>query len=425
MNRRQVMLSFASGGMLTALAGCSGWQTGRSRPRIVVVGGGCAGATAARYLRMWSDRAIDVTLIEPNPVYVSSPLSNRVIDGELGLADLTRTYESLAGRHGVRIIADRVVSFDPSAKRVRLGQGATLRYDKLVLAPGIDLLFEGIDGLAAAHADGRILAAWAAGPDTAGLYAQLRAMPDGGVFAITVPEAPYRCPPAPYERASLVAAYLKRYKPRSKVLVLDANQDVVAMGSLFKKAWKDLYGDLLEYRNHHQPVSVDAGTLTVRFDVQEDVRADVLNVLPPVCAGLIVRNAGLANVNSRWCEVEFASFESKLAKDVYIIGDAIQAAPRMPKSGHLANGHAKVAAAAIITALRQQPLDPHPMLTNTCYSLVSPSAGMHSAAVYRYVAARRSFESVPDAGGASAEPNTAEATEALAWAENLWADMLG
>jgi NADPH-dependent 2,4-dienoyl-CoA reductase/sulfur reductase-like enzyme len=424
LNRRQVMLSFASGGMLTAL-GCSGWPMGRSRPRVVVVGGGCAGATAAKYLRLWSDRTIDVTLIEPSPAYVSSPLSNRVIDGELRLVDLTRSYEPLASRHGVRIITDRVVSFDPSAKRLRLGRGQNLPYDKLVLAPGIDPQFEAIDGLAAAHADGRILTAWAAGPDTAGLYAQLRAMPDGGVFAITVPEAPYRCPPAPYERASLVAAYLKRYKPRSKVLVLDANQDVVAMGSLFKKAWKDLYGDLLEYRNHHQAVGVDAGTLTVRFDVQEDVRADVLNVLPPVRAGLLVRQAGLANINSRWCEVGFASFESKLAKDVYIIGDAIQAAPRMPKSGHLANGHAKVAAAAIICALRQRPLDPHPMLTNTCYSLVSPGTGMHSAAVYGYVTARQSFESVAGAGGVSAEPNTAEVTEGRAWAENLWADMLG
>ena len=425
MNRRQVMLGFGAGGMVTAFAGCSGWQTGRSRPRIVVVGGGCAGTTAAKYLRMWSDWTIEVTLIEPNPQYVSSPLSNRVIDGELGLADLTRSYESLARRHGVRIIADRVVSFDPSTKRLRLGQGGNLRYDQLVLAPGIDPQFEAIEGLAAARADGRILAAWAAGPDTAGLHAQLRAMRDGGVFAITVPETPYRCPPAPYERASLVAAYLKRYKPRSKVLVLDANPDVVAMGALFKKAWKDLYGNLLEYRNHHQAVGVDAGTLTVRFDVQEDVRADVLNVLPPVRAGLLARDAGLANVNSRWCEVDFGSFESKLAKDVYIIGDAIQAAPRMPKSGHLANGHAKVAAAAIIAALRQQPPDPHPMLTNTCYSLVGPSAGMHSAAVYRYVAARHSFETVPDAGGVSQEPNTAEAIAALAWAENLWSDMLG
>jgi NADPH-dependent 2,4-dienoyl-CoA reductase/sulfur reductase-like enzyme len=348
-----------------------------------------------------------------------------VIDGQLTLADLTCSYDPLIRHHGVRLIADRVASFDPRAKRVRLAGGAQLRYDKLVLAPGIDADFDAIEGLAAAHADGRILAAWAAGSDTFGLHAQLQAMPDGGVFAITVPEAPYRCPPAPYERASLVAAYLKRYKPRSKVLVLDANQDVVAMGSLFKNAWRDLYGDLLEYRNHYRPVAVDAATLTVRFDVQEDVRADVLNVLPPVRAGTVATAAGIANINARWCEVDFSSFESTLAKDVHVVGDAIQAAPRMPKSGHLANGHAKIAAAAIIAALRGKPLDPSPMLTNTCYSLVHPGAGIHSAAVYRYEEARRSFATVPDAGGTSTEPNQSDAAGALAWAENFWADMLG
>jgi NADPH-dependent 2,4-dienoyl-CoA reductase/sulfur reductase-like enzyme len=391
----------------------------------VVVGGGCAGATAAKYLRLWSDRTIDVTLVEPNPQYISSPLSNRVIDGEFVLRDLTRSYEALQHRHGVRLVADRVVSVDPEARQVRLARGASLRYDRLVLAPGIDVQHDAIEGLPAAHADGRILAGWAAGPDTAGLRAQLLAMPDGGVFAITIPEAPYRCPPAPYERASLVAAYLKQYKPRSKVLVLDANQDVVAMGSLFKQAWKDLYGGLLEYRNHHQAVAVDARTLTVHFDVQEDVRADVLNVLPPVRAGRIAQAAGLAKVNARWCEVNFATFESTQAKDIHVLGDAIQAAPRMPKSGHLANGHAKVAAAAIIASLRQEPVDPHPMLTNTCYSLVSPIAGIHSAAVYRYAESRRSFETVPEAGGVSVAPDSADASGSLAWARNLWDDMLG
>jgi NADPH-dependent 2,4-dienoyl-CoA reductase/sulfur reductase-like enzyme len=424
MNRRQVIRGLGAGAGVAVLGGCAAWQRGPGRAQVVVVGGGCAGATAAKYLRLYSDHTIDVTLIEPSPAYVSAPLSNRVIDGEFVLADLTRSYESLSRRHGVRLIADRVVSFDQGAKQVRLGRGASLRYDKLVLAPGIDPQFDAIEGLAGAHAEGRILAAWAAGRDTAGLRAQLEAMHDGGVFAITIPEAPYRCPPAPYERASLVAAYFKRYKPRSKVLVLDANRDVVAMGPLFKQAWQDLYGDLLEYRNHHQAVAVDARTLTVRFEVQEDVRADVLNVLPPVRAGNVARAAGLANVNARWCEVDFNSFESALAKDVYIIGDAIQAAARMPKSGQLANGHAKVAAAAIVAALRQQPLDPEPMLSNTCYYLVSPTAGMHSAAVYRYVNAQRTFETVPGAGDVSAEPDATDVAAALTWAANLWADML-
>lgn len=424
MNRRQVVWRLAAGGVVTSLGGCAAVGRSSSRPRVVVVGGGCAGATAAKYLRLWSNHAIDVTLIEPNPSYVSSPLSNRVIDGELSLEDLTRSYAPLQRRHGVHLIEDRAASFDPSARLVRLSRGGSLRYDRLVLAPGIEPQFEAITGLHDAHAAGRILAAWNAGPDTNGLHKQLRDMPDGGVVAITVPEAPFRCPPAPYERASLIAAYLKQYKPRSKVLVLDANQDVVAMAPLFKAAWKDLYGDQLEYRNHHQPVAVDAKTLTVHFDVQEDVHAAVLNVLPPVRAGSIARAAGLANVNARWCEVDFASFESTRAKHVYVVGDSIQAAPRMPKSGHLANGHAKIAAASIVADLLQQPLSPNTMLTNTCYSLVNRTAGIHSTAVYRYAEANRVFETVAGAGGVSAEPGPTDATESLAWAANLWADML-
>jgi sulfide dehydrogenase [flavocytochrome c] flavoprotein subunit len=424
MNRRQVALSLGFGGVLCSVGGCAMPGRRQSRARVVVVGGGCAGATAAKYLRVLSNQSIDVTLIEPQANYISSPLSNRVLDGELVLGDLTRPYDTLQSHHGVRLIRDRAASFDPAAKLVRLGHGATLRYDKLVLAPGIDPQFEAIEGLAAAHDAGRILCAWSAGPETAGLRAQLEAMRDGGVFAITVPEAPYRCPPAPYERASLVAAYLKQHKPRSKVLVLDANQDVVAMGTLFKAAWQGLYGDLLEYRNHHQPVAVDAASLTVRFDVQEDVRADVLNVLPPLRAGAIAERAGLANVNARWCEVDFSSFESTLAKDVHILGDAIQAAPKMPKTGSLANGHAQVAAAAIIAALHDQPPDPHPTLRNTCYSMVAPDAGIHAAAVYRYVTTERSFETVPGAGDVSSEPGSGDARQSLAWAESLWADML-
>jgi NADPH-dependent 2,4-dienoyl-CoA reductase/sulfur reductase-like enzyme len=425
MNRRELVLGIGMASALTAVGACASRPPQRARARVVVVGGGCAGATAAKYLSLWSDRTIDVTLVEPSAKYVSSPLSNRVIDGQMSLGDLTRSYDGLRSKHGVRIIVDRVASFDADTRRVRLDAGGSLAYDKLVLAPGIDLEFEAIDGLAAAHAQGRICAAWAAGADTIGLRAQLEAMPDGGVFALTIPEAPYRCPPAPYERASLVAAYLKRYKPRSKVLVLDANQDIVAMPGLFKKAWKDSYGDMLEYRNHYHAVAVDARSLTVRFDVEEDVRADVLNILPPVRAGTVARAAGLANVNARWCAVDFASFESTVAKHVYIIGDAIQAAPKMPKSGHIANGHAKVAAAAIIAALRQRPPDPQAMLTNACYSFVNWSEAIHATAVYRYMDVRRTFEPVPGAGGTAVEPNAADAAGALGWAQNLWADMLG
>jgi NADPH-dependent 2,4-dienoyl-CoA reductase/sulfur reductase-like enzyme len=250
-------------------------------------------------------------------------------------------------------------------------------------------------------------------------------MPDGGVFAIAVPETPYRCPPAPYERACLVAAYCARFKPRAKVLVLDANQDVAAMGALFKRAWADLYGSLIEYRNHCKVVAVDPANSTLHFEIAEDVRADVLNVLPPVRAGSITGAASLANVNGRWCGVDFSSFESTAAPHVHVLGDAIQAASMMPKSGHMANAHAKVAAAAIVASLEGRSVDAHPTLTNTCYSFVSPTEVIHSAAVYAYVDAERTFKPIAGAGGTSPAASAIEAAYAESWARNIWADMLG
>jgi len=413
------------GGAAAGVSACLGTRTRPSAAKVVVVGGGYGGATAAKYLRLLSNHTIDVVLIEPAPQFISAPLSNLVVAGILPLADLTVSYEALRRRHGVTLMHDRVTSIDAVGKSVTLGAGGSLRYDKLVLSPGIDPMFDAIEGLEHAHAQGRILQGWTAGRDTAGLNAQLTAMRDGGVFAIAVPETPYRCPPAPYERASLAAAYLLQRKPKSKVLVLDANQDVVAMTGLFKGAWRDLYGNMLEYRNHCKAISVDGAANTVHFEVADDVTADVLNVLPPVRAGALALRTGLANVNARWCEVDFLSFESKVAKDIHILGDSIQAAPQMPKSGHMANGHAKVAAAAIVAELQGWPPDPAPMLTNTCYSYVSGQEVIHSAAVYDYRADERTFKPVAGAGGVSPHPSDREVKFARAWAHNIWADMLG
>jgi len=391
----------------------------------VVVGGGYGGATAAKYLRLFSNAAIDVTLVEPNPRFVSSPLSNRVIAAEMSLADLTVDYDRLHARHGVTLVRDRVSAIDAGGKFVVLAGGARLRYDKLVLSPGIEPMIEPIEGLAAAHQSGQIVFAWSGGAETLALQRQLAAMRDGGVFVITVPESPYRCPPAPYERASLVAAYLQAHKPRSKLLVLDANQDVTAMAPLFKRAWRDLYGDLIEYRNHYSVVGVDGADLRLRFDVQEDVHADVINVLPPLRAAGLAVDAGLANVNGRWCEVDFLNFESRVAKDVHVLGDSIQAGPMMPKSGFMANAHAKVAASAIVAELRGDAPNPQPMLANTCYAFVSASQAMHAASVYHFVTDQGRFEPIAGTGGASAAWTELEARYALSWARNIWADMLG
>ncbi len=410
---------------MLALPACAGWRGSAAAATVVVVGGGFGGATAAKYVRLLSDHTIKVVLIEPNPQFVSSPLSNLVVGGELGLADITRSYDELHRRHGIRIVQERCTGIDPGARTIRLEHGGTLRFDRLVLAPGIDVMSGAIDGLAQARLAGRVLSGWSAGSETVALRAQLAAMPDGGTFAITVPETPYRCPPAPYERASLVADYFQKFKPRSKVLVLDANQDVVAMGALFKRAWQQRYGGMLEYRNHYNAVAVESATLTARFEVQADVRADVLNVMPPVRAGALAVDAGLANVDARWCAVDFLTFESSVARGVHIVGDSIHAAPMMPKSGHMANAHAKVAAAAIVAAVLEQPPNPHPMLTNTCYSFVSADAVIHSAAVYSFDLAARTFKPVAGAGGTSAAPSSAEVDYARAWAGNVWADALG
>lgn len=425
MNRRELVQTLLAGGSMAALGGCATSGATPSSAKVVVVGGGYGGATAAKYIRMLSENSLSVVLIEPSKSFVSCPLSNLVVGGVRQMADITSSYDALRSKHGVTVVHDMVSSIDATKKTVKLVGGAEIRYDKLVLSPGVELMFDSVQGLKQANTDGQILQAWKAGPETLAMFRQLEAMRDGGVFAITIPEAPYRCPPGPYERASVVAAYLKKNKPKSKVLILDANQDVTSKGPLFKKAWADLYGGMLEYRSQHKATGVDAKTLTVKFEVQDDVKADVLNVLPPMRAGALAVQSGLANANARWCNVNYQTFESTAAKEIHVIGDAIQVAPLMPKSGHMANSHAKVAAAAIVAELKGIEINPRPMLTNTCYSFVSPAEVIHVASVHEYVAAEKTFKTVAGSGGVSAARSELEATYALAWSRNIWADMLG
>ncbi len=425
LNRREWVQTFLAGGSLAALSGCATSGGVPSSARVVVVGGGYGGATAAKYVRLLSDHTLDVVLIEPNRNFVSCPMSNLVVGGVRQLADITLSYDGLRSKHGITVVHDMVSALDADKKTVKLANGGEIRYDKLVLSPGIELMFDEVQGLKQAQADGQILQAWKAGNETVALFKQLEAMRDGGVFAITIPEAPYRCPPGPYERASIVAAYLKKNKPRSKVLILDANPDVTSKAALFKKAWADLYPGMLEYRGQHKASAVDAKTMTVKFDVQDDVKADVLNVLPPMRAGALAVQSRLANANARWCQVNYQNFESTVAKGVHVIGDSIQIAPAMPKSAHMANSHGKVVAAAIVAELKGLDLNARPMLTNTCYSFVSPAEVIHVASVHEYVAAEKTFKTIAGSGGVSAARNELEATYANGWARNIWADTLG
>lgn len=420
--RRRLLLLAA---LCAPLAGCATRSIPRSA-RVVVIGGGFAGATAAKYLRLFSGHRIDVVLVEPNAAFVSPALSNLVLGGSRDLGAITTPYTALARRHGVTLVRDRATAIDVERKRVTLARGDAIGYDKLVVAPGVELLADRIEGLAAAHASGRIVAAWQPGAEIATLRRQLEAMPDGGVFAITIPEQPFRCPPAPYERACQAAWYLQRAKPRSKVLVLDANEEVASQSAQFQRAWRAQYPGLVDYRPQYNAVAVDAAAGILKFEVQDDVKADVINVIPPMRAGRIAVQAGLNNLADRgWCGVDFLSFESTVAQDVHVLGDAIQIAPAMPKSGHMANGHGKVAAAAIVAALAGWPPDPQPMLTNACYTFVDDRRAMHIASVHRYVAAERSFDAVPEAAGSSAGPSAAEGAAGFDWARNLWDDMLG
>jgi sulfide dehydrogenase [flavocytochrome c] flavoprotein subunit len=422
--RRSFLQSTAAVGLL-GLSGCASTSGTPSKARVVVIGGGYGGATAAKYVRLLSANKIDVVLIEPQDVFISCPISNLVLSGGKQLADLTTPYTGLSRNHGITVVKDYASAIDTARKTVTLGSGATIAYDKLVVSPGVELLLDSVQGLREANASGQILQAWKAGAETMALRRQLEAMPDGGVYAITIPEAPYRCPPGPYERASVIAGYFKAAKPRSKVLILDANPDVTSKGPLFKKVWAEQYKGMVEYRGQHKVTAVDAKAGLIRFDVQDDVKANVLNVLPPMRAGAIAVLAGLNNqANNRWCGVNYLSFESTVAKDVHVLGDAIQVAPAMPKSGHMANNHGKVAAAAIVAQLSGWDVNPAPMLTNTCYSFVDNKNVIHVASVHEYVAAEKTFKIVAGSGGVSTGPTELEGVYALNWASNIWADSL-
>ncbi len=421
--QRRTFLNAAAGAAVLGTLGAAAARAA-SPARVVVVGGGYGGATAARYLRTWSHGAIDVTLVEPNPALISCPLSNLVIGGSRRMEDITLSYDALASRHGVRIVRDTATAIDPAARTVRLAGGGTLPYDRLVLSPGIDMLSGEIPGLAQPGGD-EILHAWKAGPQTAALHRQLAAMRDGGVYAITVPLAPYRCPPGPYERACQVAHYFSRHKPRSKVLILDANPDITSKAALFRQVWATQYKGMVEYRPQYNTVDVDPATRTLKFEVQDDERADVINVLPPQRAGAIAVSAGLATANGRWCEVDFLTFESLAVPNIHVLGDAIQIAPQMPKSGHMANQHGKVAAAAIVALLSGQAPNPAPLYNNTCYSFTSDREAVHIASVHRYDATQKTMVTVPGSGGLSTAPNALEGRYAQAWAQAIWADMLG
>lgn len=418
MHRRE-FLKFGLGGSLLLSMPQAAYANSKYSGRVVVIGAGYGGATAAKYLRMWSRGRIEVIMIEPNAKFVSCPVSNLVLGGEKTLKDITFAYDSLKQNHGIRWIQDKVMAIDPDKAEIRLTKGR-LSYDRLIVAPGIDFIYDGLPMLVNKEAQQQIPHAWKAGPQTQNLFNQLKAMPDGGVFAITIPLLPYRCPPGPYERACQVAFYLKNHKPKSKILVLDANPAITSKRPLFERAWLDLYPGMIEYLPSSELQEVDVSTKTVKttFDT---VKSDVLNIIPPQRAGELALISGLANMDQRWCEVDFLTYESKVLPHVHVIGDAVDSG--LPKSAHIATSQAKVCANAIVSLMSGDTLDPSPVFANTCYSYIDDKTAMHVANVYRYDAADKIMK--PAAGGGiSASASIQEGMEAKSWALNIWADVL-
>lgn len=415
--RREFLKLLAAGAALGAMPAFA--LAGQSRGRVVIVGGGYAGATAAKYLRLWGGDQLEIVLVEKSPVFISCPLSNLVLGGSKSIDQLTFGYAGLEHYH-IRRVQQEATSVDPELRTVKLASGDTLAYDRLIVAPGIDFLWDKLPMLQSAEAQQAVPHAWKAGEQTVNLRRQLEAMPDGGSFVMTIPKAPYRCPPGPYERASQVAFYFKQHKPRAKVIVLDENAEIVSKKGLFTKNWAEMYPGIVDYRPNNAVVEVDVATRRVKTEF-ETVQADVLNVIPPQRAGTLAQALGAANIDRRWCEVDFLTYESKVVPGVHVIGDAVSAA--LPKSAHMATSQAKVCASAIAALLAGEAPDPQPVFANTCYSYVSDNMAMHVANVYRFDPSKHIMVSA-EGGGVSERPSEQEGMYARAWAQNIWSDVL-
>lgn len=380
-SRRQLLKGLGAVSLLPLAGGVSPFTLGGQHAgKVVVVGGGFGGATAAKYLKR-ANPAIEVTLIEPAETFYTCPFSNLHLGGLRSMQEISHGYDELRDRYGVRVIHAMAEDIDAEAHTVRLSTGDELAYDRLVLSPGIDIRWNALEGYDEAAAE-KAPHAWKAGSQTEILRGQLEAMEDGGTFIMVAPANPFRCPPGPYERASLVANYLAQYKPKSKLLILDAKDNFSKQG-LFMEGWEQLYGERIEWvglSNDGRVTRVDADRLEVETEFGTIHKADVLNVIPPQKAGWIAERAGVTD-ESGWVPVKAETFESQLAQDIYVVGDASVAAP-MPKSGFCANAQAKVVAAAIAASLESRPA-PEAYWTNTCYSLVGPEYGISVAGVYR------------------------------------------
>ena len=392
----------------------------KSSPKVVVIGGGYGGATVSKYIKMWSPN-IDVTLVEKNTNYVSCPISNRVFSGKVDLNYLTHNYETLSKKYSIKIINDTVNSISPKNKKVIFNH-KSIDYDILVVSPGVEFNYDNIPEFKK-NKESVPLHAWKAGKQTIDLKKQLIDMKDGGVFSIIIPQAPYRCPPGPYERACQVAHYLKNNKPKSKIVIYDANEKIQSKGALFKKYWSDLYPGMIDYYPMMPLRDFNPSTNSLIFDFDE-MTHDVVNYIPDQRAPKFIREIA-AKAESNWCEIDFRSYQSIYDDNIFIVGDSILPSPKMPKSGHMANSQAKVCASAIVRNLSGMDTNQNPIVNNTCYSFVSDDEVIHVAAVYKYNEEKKLMEVIPESTGVSGKASKIEGVYAEGWAKGIWYDMFG
>jgi sulfide dehydrogenase [flavocytochrome c] flavoprotein chain len=389
--------------------------------RVLVVGAGFGGATAAKYLKAWGGAGIEVMLVDRNREFVSCPMSNLVLGGSRTIESVTSNYQGLRDM-GVVVLNDEVTDINASNRKVTFNKVADQTFDRIIVSPGVEFMHNEIQGLTA-EAQKTVLHAWKAGAETVSLRQQLEAMPDGGVFVMTIPKAPYRCPPGPYERACQIASYFSKAKPKSKVIVLDANPEIMSKKGLFTAVFNGQYKGMIDYRPNMNVTELDAKSNTAITELGDKVKADVLNIIPAQRAGEIARKAGLVNANNRWCQVDWVTMESTAAPGIHVLGDSTMSAALMPKSGHMANQHGKAAAAAIVEIFNGRAPQAQ-MMANTCYSFVDDANVVHVASVHKYVPEKKTMEVVAGAGGLSTAPNQLEGVYANAWAQNIWNDML-
>jgi len=419
---RRNFIKLLGGASSLALAACAG-TGGLSGPtggrRVVVVGGGYGGTIAAKYIRMM-DSSIEVVLIERNDHFVSCPFSNLYIGGLMkDLSPLTIKYDKLTANHGVKVLQAEVTGVD-AAKKVVMTSSGEVSYDRLVLSPGIEFRTDEIKGYNASTPD-IMPHAWKAGPQTVLLRKQLEAMKPGGNVVISIPLAPFRCPPGPYERTSMIAMYLKQHKPGSKVIVLDANPDIVSKKGLFLKGWKKHYTGIVDYRPAKKVTEIDTGKMAVLIEGIEEVKGAVINLIPAQKAGHIAHVAGVVGADKKWCPVNPTTFESTLHKNIHVIGDSCIAGA-MPKSGYSANSEAKVCATNIVALMNGKETTEMSAI-NTCYSFLSAKEAVEVTGVYRVDKAKNTIIAVPGSVGVSPDLSETEAIYAESWLKNILTEM--